>query len=229
MNILTCLFSIVERQYRTATQVVDSIRQMEENNALLAVEILCDVMSKKYIPRGDSGEDSGAMVLVELIAQAVGLLQQMSSGSANIEDLSTILPLFEFINLFIEYHIERCITSSTRDRKAASVMEVFLTELSTLTRACSHPEYLYKICVLWQGLLEDESAKYAVLQNESCLQAGVHIFQAGLIQNNPSLENVCFVLLFDLQFRDSVLKILKMILKPIHFKMRKSNIFYIQL
>lgn len=43
----------------------------------MAVEILCDVMSKKYIPRDNGNEDSGATVLVELIAQAIGLLQQM--------------------------------------------------------------------------------------------------------------------------------------------------------
>jgi hypothetical protein len=205
MKILNCLFQIVERQYHTSTatstqQPHDSgVQQMEENNALLAVEILCDVMSKKYLPRNDEGgagaEDSGALVLVELIAQAVGLLQQMSSPTStrNMEDISTILPLFEFINLFVEYHIERCMASSLRHQKASAVMEVFLNELSNLTRACSHPEYLYKVCVIWKGLLEDEVAKYAVLQNENCLQAGFHIFQAGLLQNNPTLESVrCF-------------------------------------
>lgn len=200
MKILNCLFQIVERQYHSsaaaASQQHDSgVQQMEENNALLAIEILCDVMSKKYLPRNDDGggEDSGALVLVELIAQAIGLLQQMSSPASarNMEDVSTILPLFEFINLFVEYHIERCMASSLRNQKASSVMEVFLNELSTLTRACSHPEYLYKVCVIWKGLLEDEVAKCAVLQNENCLQAGFHIFQAGLLQNNPTLESVC--------------------------------------
>jgi hypothetical protein len=208
MKILNCLFRIVERQYQSSSatqqqQQHDSgVQQMEENNALLAVEILCDVMSKKYLPRNDDqgagagggGEDSGALVLVELIAQAVGLLQQMSSSSngssRSMEDISTVLPLFEFINLFVEYHIERCMASSLRHPKASAVMEVFLNELSNLTRACSHPDYLYKVCVIWKGLLEDEVAKYAVLQNENCLQAGVHIFQAGLLQNNSTLESV---------------------------------------
>jgi hypothetical protein len=201
MSLLASLFNIVQRQFLTTintnstSTVSSSLQQLEENNALLAVEILCDVMSKKYIPRGESNDDTGAMILVELIAQAVGLLQQMSShssssSSTNLEDISTILPLFEFINLFIEYHIERCIASSLRDPKAANVMEVFLNELSNLTRACSQPEYLYKICLIWKGLLEDEVAKYAVLQNENCLQAGFHIFQAGLLQNNSAMESV---------------------------------------
>jgi hypothetical protein len=195
MAILTSLFNIVQRQFLSQTTSAQ-FSQLEETNALLAVEILCDVMSKKYIPRGQGDDDAGARILIELIAQAVGLLQQMSSSSTSIEDVSTILPLFEFINLFIEYHIERCIASSLRDPKAVSVMEVFLNELSNLTRACSHPEYLYKICLIWKGLLEDEVVKYAVLQNENCLQAGFHIFQAGLLQNNSAMESVSALALY---------------------------------
>ena len=81
-NILNSLFQIVDRQYRLELQqqqqqISQEIKNLEENNALLAVEILCDIMSKKYLPREDGNEDSGATVLIELVAQAIGLLQQM--------------------------------------------------------------------------------------------------------------------------------------------------------
>ncbi len=104
------------------------------------------------------------------------------------------MPLLEFINLFVENHIERCIATSSRDIKTATVMETFLNELAALTRTFSHPEFLHKICLIWNGLFEEES-KTSVLRNENCLQAGFHIFQAGLFQNNPNLEEVpieCF-------------------------------------
>lgn len=123
-----------------------------------------------------------------------------STSNRNIEDITTALPLLEFINLFVEYHIERCISTSTRHSKTAAVMEVFLNELSNLTRQCTVPDYLHKLCLIWKGLFEDESAKAAVLNNENCLQAGFHIFQVGLFQYNSNLENVIFFYFFQYLF-----------------------------
>ena len=74
-DLLTCLFGVVE-QYHTSQQASHPKNAVD---ALLAVEILTEVMSKRYIPpvaEGSSG-DAGAGILVELVAQAVGLLQSL--------------------------------------------------------------------------------------------------------------------------------------------------------
>ncbi len=82
MNMINCLFRLVERQHHSLQEGRnEEILRAEENNALLALEILCDVMSKKYIPRVEGQTDEGAAILVELIANAIGLLQQMRSVS----------------------------------------------------------------------------------------------------------------------------------------------------
>jgi hypothetical protein len=73
-QVLTCLFGVVERYHQQQTQV-----QGSASNAVLAVEVLTEVMSKRYIPPSADGSasDAGAGILVELVAQAVGILQQL--------------------------------------------------------------------------------------------------------------------------------------------------------
>jgi hypothetical protein len=76
-TVLRSLFGVVERQFITSCA-------LEEANAVLSVEVLCEVMAKRYIPRVEGSEDdSGASVLVELVAEAVGVMQKMRSAPSD--------------------------------------------------------------------------------------------------------------------------------------------------
>ena len=74
-QVLTALFGVVELYHQ---QQLGCVR-VSGGNAVLAVEVLTEVMSKRYIPPATDGTstDAGAGILVELVAQAVELLKAL--------------------------------------------------------------------------------------------------------------------------------------------------------
>lgn len=75
--------------------------------------------------------------------------------------------------MFVESHIERAINVGTSggSPEILGLIESFLEEFSALTQSCTEPEVLYKIILVWEGLLAFEVAKDVILANANCLQS----------------------------------------------------------
>ncbi len=106
-----------------------------------AVDVLAELMGKRYIPRSPAaaaaGKDVGADLLVNLVAKAVGLLQKYRA-QGDVDDSPVVLPLVEFITSFAESHLERCLASPSSS--LAVNIHAFLSELASLSTASMVPE-----------------------------------------------------------------------------------------
>lgn len=94
----------------------------------------------------------------------------------SLESFDTSLPLLEFIRVFVESHIERAVTAGTSGAQPEilPLIEGFLDTFSTLTQSCTEPEILYKLILVWEGLMAFETAKEVILSNANCLQSVRH-------------------------------------------------------
>ena len=61
--------------------------------------------------------------------------------------------------------------SSGKSPEVLGMLESFLESFSALTQSSSEPDVLYKMILVWEGLLSNEAAKEVILSNENCLQS----------------------------------------------------------
>jgi len=168
--------------------------------AQVAVEALTELMSKRYLPRSASGEDSGAEVLVELVARAIGLisshravLASSDTDGAYHESQTTIAALLEFLGVFSQTHLERCL--SLPSRSLAGSITSLLSELCAITCATSDPALLVKAVAVWENVFAVEAITELFVTTPAASDAvslplAMHLVNSCLLHKNELLGDL---------------------------------------
>lgn len=184
-DVLDLLFSIAQLSTQQAEFSSSSIQ---------AIEVLSELMGKKYLPPapsalkpGNSPSDQSADMLVALVSKAIYLMQ--SAGRQGlIERSPVILPLLEFLVVFSENHMGRCLV------QAPQRVTSFVQELTTLACATAKPEVLLKVASVWDAILglSDEMKAYVLqtLQEPLLLSLASHLVHCCMLQRNTELVEV---------------------------------------
>lgn len=167
-DILNLLFNLAELVITSPSFGQSSVK---------AVEALTEFTTQKCIPLGPSGVDIGGMLLVELAAKAIGLLQRIITAGS-IQDNDCVPAILEFITSFIDGHLERCIKAPSTG--LIGNITTFMRELVSLSCASTSPDYLTKIAAMWEKLLTIEYIKEHVLlidplPRDACVPLARHI------------------------------------------------------
>jgi hypothetical protein len=201
-DLIDLLFSISERGA--------SISSNYSRSAVLAVEVLTELMCKRYLPTGNvpntvnTSKDIGANILVDLVARAVTMLgKYRSMGSSFLAECQIVIPLIEFITSFSEFHLERCLLAQSTGM-AANIC-AFLAELSQLTCACNEVPYMAKIATMWEKLVDIDAVKETLATASSSdgetiwVPAAKHLLQCCLTNSNEKLLDLAEELEDDIQ------------------------------
>eukprot|EP01038_Epipyxis_sp_PR26KG_P009793 gene9793-13175_t len=216
-DVVTLLFSIAE--------LGADRENVYHRAAISSIEVLTEIMNKRYLPPSpliqnniDSSSNnpfnrkepnSNLSVLLDIVVKLVSLLKKYRM-TGNVDDSPIMLSLLEFITVFAESHLERCIsissqsnsisssissTSSGSGFSAASIellnqsVTVFFEELVAMTTMSSEPQILNKIVSVWNRVVNLEAVKEMLLtQSSVCLSITSHLLQSSLIQTNSHLE-----------------------------------------
>ena len=187
-----------------------------------AIEILTEIMSKKYLPPAphsttagagaapSSSTDSSLHMLGVVLAKTTALLQGIRSAG-ELEDSPVAMSLLEFVSVFAESHLERCIqlssvcsqnsssSSAVVDQNMDRAVSLFLEELVATTVCTSSVEVLHKAVSVWNHILLLGAVKERLLgQGALCLSVVSHLLQCCLLQTNESLRDSAEELLEDL-------------------------------
>lgn len=210
--------------------------------ALSAIEVLTEIMSKRYLPpptrantsdnsissgsvggnpsstttSSSSSGDSSLGILMDIIVKSASLLKKIRT-SGIISESPVSASLLEFISVFAESHLERCIslstmkqhqhstsnnssnTTSTVDGNMNASVLLFFEELVAVTTCTMEPEILAKIVSVWIRVLSLGSVKDTLLlQTPLCLSIVSHLLQSCLQQTNAFLSDSVDELIEDL-------------------------------
>eukprot|EP01036_Dinobryon_divergens_P024118 gene24118-32535_t len=202
--------------------------------AMSSIEVLTEIMSKKYIPppsnagsnslssgSGDglsssarqglsntaSSNSSGSIdMLLSIVTKSVSLLTQYRLNG-NIDDSPIVLSLLEFVAVFSESHLERCINmcngfgsattapsaySPSTNMSLSQSVKVFFDELVAITSVSSDPQVLIKIVSMWNRVVSISSVRDALVGQPAIgLPTASHLLQCCLTQTNAQLlENL---------------------------------------
>lgn len=161
-------------------------------SAILSINILTELMGKRYIPRNETtGADSGVDLLVTLVAKVVGLLQCYKAVCNHTDNADVMLPLLEFIRTFTECHLERCLSSSAPNATMQAVVLTFLDEFATITRSFSDVELLLNAALLWKELLSVPPIRGIVLASDTSVDVAMYLLRNSLINGNDVLQLQC--------------------------------------
>jgi hypothetical protein len=218
LDVLDLLFSIAE------TGANHSANSPYLDVALSAMEILTEIMYKRYIPTGTaassssssssstaSRHDQGVKILMHLVTKTINLLKRYRE-LGGMEDSAMLRSLLEFIAVFGESHMERCMQSAfsnsnnpnlnqnlhsassvaTADAETAhlqATMMHFFEELVALTTSSMDPQLLHKLVKVWRRLVSIAQVKESILCQQSvCVSVVSHLLSASLLQSNPHLH-----------------------------------------
>lgn len=110
-----------------------------------------------------------------------------------------VMSLLEFIAVFGENHMERCMNAAfshvhitSMDEDVARLQETtmtFFNELVVLTTSSMDPRLLLKTVQVWRRLVTITHVKESILSQQSvCVTIVSHLLSACLIQSNPHLQ-----------------------------------------
>lgn len=110
-----------------------------------------------------------------------------------------VMSLLEFIAVFGENHMERCMNAAfshvhitSMDEDVARLQETtmtFFNELVVLTTSSMDPRLLLKTVQVWRRLVTIAHVKESILSQQSvCVTIVSHLLSACLIQSNPHLQ-----------------------------------------
>ena len=161
------------------------------SSAIAAVQVLSELMGKKYIPQDVSVGKSGLDVLVSLAAKVVGLLQKYKPVCNHVDNTEIILPLLEFVRTFVECHLERCTSADVRNATVEAVVFTFLDEFAAITFCFTDIELLLEAGLVWEALLNVEPIRPFVTHSETSMRAAMYLLRQSLCCNNEDLEIQC--------------------------------------
>lgn len=139
--------------------------------------------------------------------------------SGNIGESAVAVSLLEFVSVFSESHLERCISLSTMQTSSTSAsigsggntgtgnvdnnmnttVLMFFEELVAITTCTMEPEILSKIVCVWNRVIALGSVKDTLLlQTPLCLSIVSHLLQSCLLQTNVYLADSSDELVEDL-------------------------------
>lgn len=190
--------------------------EISQNNTMLhtsamnSIEIITEIIVKKYIPSSSSNAanngvkavDNSINILMGIVIKAVNQLksflqrqsltqdtQNQSDQQENDEKL--ILALLEFILLFTETHIERCCDNGM-------IMHGFIQEIVNLTLSNCEVKRVSKLVSIWNELCQVDAAKEYIIQlpDSVVLNVITHMLNVSILsknamnpQLNQSLQN----------------------------------------
>eukprot|EP00981_Chlorochromonas_danica_P002163 scaffold428_cov168-Ochromonas_danica.AAC.28 len=224
------------------------------NSALTSIEILTEIMYKKYIPNVSATADGqnsptatkidqGATILMHLVMKVVSLLKGYCEHG-NMEDSPLVLALLEFIAVFSESHLERCMKVSFASKGVAlpgsqnasgenglsmqQNMFFFLSELVALTTVSMDPRVLHKVITVWNRVIAIDSVKEVVFtQQHVCVPIVSHLLQACLVASNPhhqeNVDEMVDDLRLDILVDPHIKELLSKIAPPSHHSHSGNN------
>jgi hypothetical protein len=185
-----------------------------ERAALSAIEVLTEVMSKKYLPPSRGADTGSTLLLVSILEKSAALLKSLRCAG-RMEASPTAMSLLEFVGVFAESHLEKCIRLSTMQSADAAggsagsgvvdsamdrAVQLFLEELVASTSSTMEPEVLHKVVTVWNRVLSLGSVKEALITRpQLCVSMVAHLLQSALLQTNASLRDAADELVEDLR------------------------------
>jgi hypothetical protein len=116
-----------------------------------------------------------------------------------------VLTLLDFISVFSESHLDRCLqhSQSISAEESASLSQnisSFFAELVAITTVSMDPKVLVKIVSVWNRIITIEAVKELIVsQNNVCTPIIAHLLQAALLQSNKNLQENLDELIEDLK------------------------------
>eukprot|EP01031_Cornospumella_fuschlensis_P032094 gene32094-38813_t len=158
MDVLNLIYTIVEmggsRVGTSPNSITGSVAegtassreidQVLEQGGLMCIEILMEVMTKRYIPVDPSVKEMGAnQVIVQLAMKTIHLLKMLRE-QGQMESHPITIPLLDLVGMYVDAHFERCMSSAFEHNHAPAYAQVtsFMQELMTLMCSTHHLELL---------------------------------------------------------------------------------------
>lgn len=166
--------------------------QKHSRSAIAAINILTELMGKRYIPRqANCGIDDGVDILVTLVAKVVSLLQRFKPACNRRDSADVVLPLLEFIRTFAESHLERCLSSAPCDGTMQAVVLTFLDEFSAISRCLTDVALLLNAVLVWEELVSIAPIRSLILNAEAATQVTLYFLKCCLVSDNKDLQQQC--------------------------------------
>ena len=151
-DLLNLLFILAEN---TATFSNGRTTSSTPSPAVVAVEALSELMSKNYLPNSDN-------ILTEILIKAIMLFKNVirsgsstSSKKSILDSLAITAPMLEFILLFCENHLNRCLRANNSSIRQQ--IPSFLQEITTITLSIYDINLVPKIISIWESILSIET------------------------------------------------------------------------
>jgi hypothetical protein len=150
-----------------------------------------------------------SILSILLVLSALSFFLSSASEHGNISDSPIVLSLLDFISVFAESHLERCLeysssasssvlsSSSTssngmmseESRTLQQNITTFFNELVSITTVSMDPKILIKLVAVWNRILLIDTVKLLLFnQTNVVIPIISHLLQASLLQSNKNLQ-----------------------------------------